>query len=182
MKKGTSEAGATAPIMRFYLDHRSVTDSTNTRSTQCRHPIQFITISYQTWEGQEREAKDVHQRADRACGASHCTAQSIRERNPGDEELSTFLNSPSLINCEVTALDLRNVRELQGPCPIHLQVKPLPVTGSYPTYGRDNERQPGEHIRGDIIFVWKVPIAMDARSRHYTVVHLINQSCWYLFL
>ena len=55
--------------------------------------------------------------------------------HPGDEALSTLLNSPSLINCGVTASDLRNARELQGSCPICLQAKPLPpVTGSYPTY------------------------------------------------
>ena len=99
--------------------------------------------------------------------------------HPGDEALSSLLNSPSLINCEVTASDLRNAREIQGPCPICLQAKPLPATESYPTYSRDSERQPGEHIRGgDIIFISKVPylFAMDARSRHYSIVRLVNQS------
>ena len=92
---------------------------------------------------------------------------------------SSLLNSPSLINCEVTASDLRYARELQRSCQIGLQAKSLPVTGSYPTYSsRDNERQPGEQIRGDIIVVLKVPylFAVDAISRHYTVVRLVNQS------
>ena len=169
------QSGATKPVMRFYLDHRDGFYKCPFNSVSAVKSVYNNILIKPEKERSEKLKMFTNEQIERA---ERAIALHSALGHPGDEALSSLLNSPSLINCEVTASDLRNARELQGPCPICLQAKPLPVTGSYPTYGRDNERQPGEHIRGDIIFVLKVPylFAMDARSRHYTVVRLVNQS------
>ena len=169
------KSGAKIPIMRFYLDNRDgfyKCPFSSVSVVKSVHNYSLIKPESGRSEKLKMFTNEQIERAERAIALHSALG------HPGDEALSSLLNSPSLINCEVTASDLRNARELQGPCPICLQAKPLPVTGSYPTYSRDSERQPGEHIRGDIIFISKVPylFAMDARSRHYSIVRLVNQS------
>ena len=68
-----------------------------------------------------------------------------------------FLNSPSLINCDLSAQDVKNWVDIEGECSVCLRAKPLPIKGSNPTYKQEIIVAPGQHIMGDIVFMFKVP-------------------------
>jgi hypothetical protein len=165
--KGTSVIRA-----EFNLDHRDGFYKYNPQPPLSVYNGSLIGTEYNRSEKLKLLTNDQLERAERAIALHNALG------HPGDEAMNAMLNSPSLINCEVTSGDLRNGRLIQGPCPICLQARPLPVIGRYPTYSKDEDVQVGQHIRADMVFVNKTPylFTSDARSRFYSLVRLVNQS------
>ena len=50
------------------------------------------------------------------------------------EAMINLLSSPSLINCDLSAQDVRNWIDIEGECTVCLRAKPLPVKRSNPTF------------------------------------------------
>lgn len=102
--------------------------------------------------------------------------------HPSDEALKSLLESPSLINLDITSTDLKNAREIYGPCAVCLQSKPLPVTGSNPSYDRHEVPTPGEDLHMDIVFTNKTPylFCMDAASGKFSMVRLHSKNVEHL--
>eukprot|EP01036_Dinobryon_divergens_P038381 gene38381-50385_t len=74
-----------------------------------------------------------------------------------DEALVEALNSPSLMNCPISAEDIANARIIYGQCKDCMEGKPLPIKGSNSTLDKMDIIAPGQLLHVDIVFISKIP-------------------------
>jgi hypothetical protein len=97
--------------------------------------------------------------------------------HPSDAALIAMLQSPSFINCPITASDVVNARAIFGPCPQCSEGKPFPTTGNNPTYQDHNISMPGQMLHVDIVFINKQPylFSVDDISHFMSIVRLVSK-------
>jgi hypothetical protein len=74
-----------------------------------------------------------------------------------DAALVEAVNSPSLMNCPISAEDVANARIIYGQCKDCLEGKPLPIKGSNSTLDKMDIIAPGQLLHVDIVFISKIP-------------------------
>ena len=74
-----------------------------------------------------------------------------------DAALVEAVNSPSLMNCPISAEDIANARIIYGPCKDCMEGKPLPIKGSNSTLDKMDIIAPGQLLHVDIVFISKIP-------------------------
>ncbi len=74
-----------------------------------------------------------------------------------DAALTEAVNSPSLMNCPISADDIVNARIIYGQCRECQEGKPLPLKGRNETLDRLDIIAPGQLLHVDIVFIVKVP-------------------------
>ena len=74
--------------------------------------------------------------------------------HPSDKAFVKPLVSPSAINGTLTPQDLKNARDMYGPCQHCVDGKPIAHKGSHSGFDPTNtSQQPGEILHADIIFI-----------------------------
>ena len=134
-------------VMRFHLDSADGFYKASFLSTKIRHVASGSVIKKE--DSTDRRSLFTNLQIERA---NKVLALHEALCHPSDEALKALLESPSLINLDVTATDLKNAREIFGPCAVCLQSKPLPVTGSNPSYDRHEVPMPGEDLHMDVVY------------------------------
>jgi len=164
-------------VMRFHLDSADGFYKASFLSTKIRHVASGSVIKKE--DSTDRRSLFTNLQIERA---NKVLALHEALCHPSDEALKALLESPSLINLDVTATDLKNAREIFGPCAVCLQSKPLPVTGSNPSYDRHEVPMPGEDLHMDVVYFNKTPylFCMDAASGKFSMVRLHNKGSEHL--
>ena len=98
--------------------------------------------------------------------------------HPSDKALSAYLQSPSSINNRVSVQDLRNARDIYGPCPNCLEGKPLPNHGRSTWDPGGKPTTPGQLLHVDIVYINKKPrlFSVDHVSGYMNLIILENKS------
>jgi hypothetical protein len=164
-------------VMRFHRDSADGFYKASFLSTKIRHVASGSVIKKE--DSTDRRSLFTNLQIERA---NKVLALHEALCHPSDEALKALLESPSLINLDVTATDLKNAREIFGPCAVCLQSKPLPVTGSNPSYDRHEVPMPGEDLHMDVVYFNKTPylFCMDAASGKFSMVRLHNKGSEHL--
>ena len=98
--------------------------------------------------------------------------------HPSDKALSAYLQSPSNINNHISVQDLRNARDIYGPCPNCLEGKPLPNHGRSTWDPGGKPTTPGQLLHVDIVYINKKPrlFSVDHVSGYMNLIILENKS------
>ena len=84
--------------------------------------------------------------------------------HPSDATLIGASNSPSLINCPISAEDIANARVIYGQCKNCAEGKLYPLKGRNETLERQDITAPGQLIHIDIIYVIKIPFLFSVET------------------
>jgi hypothetical protein len=95
-----------------------------------------------------------------------------------DEALTEAVNSPSLMNCPVSAEDIVNARIIYGPCKECQTGKPMPLKGRNETLDREDIIAPGQLLHVDIVFINKAPylFSVDDYSGFLNLIRMLNKT------
>ena len=94
-----------------------------------------------------------------------------------DPALIEAVNSPSFMNCPISAEDVANARIIYGPCKHCMEGKPLPVKGSNPTLDKFDVIAPGQLLHVDIVFISKIPhlFSVDDYSGYMNLIRMATK-------
>ena len=105
-------------------------------------------------------------------------AMHISFEHCSDQQLKTFIESPSTINCPITFNDVKNLRAIKGPCRVCLEGKPKPNKGSHSTNDPYVPQHAGEMLHCDIVYVKGKPrlFAIDHVSGYCSFIVMESKS------
>jgi hypothetical protein len=94
-----------------------------------------------------------------------------------DAALVEAVNSPSFMNCPISAEDIANARIIYGPCKDCMEGKPLPIKGHNETLDREDIIAPGQLLHVDIVFIDKIPhlFSVDDFSGYMNLIRMASK-------
>ena len=91
-----------------------------------------------------------------------------------DAALVEAVNSPSFMNCPISAEDVANARIIYGPCKECLEGKPLPIKGNNSTGDNEDITAPGQLLHVDVVYISKIPhlFCVDDYSNYMNLIRM----------
>jgi len=72
--------------------------------------------------------------------------------HPSDAVLQLYIKSPSLTNCNLSAQDVVNMRDIEGPCPVCMAGKPAMRRGLNSMHEQLGVTDPGQLLHCDLVY------------------------------